>query len=159
MMAFHMRRAELGDMARIQEIVREIWGIGSDFALEEKYGAVGDEGWDRWLVPKVMGRLFEEMDSLWVTEEDGEILGFFSYAMSGARKVGTIHYNGVALAGRGRGLGTAQVEEALAIFREAGMEHACVGTGLNEGHAPARRVYEKCGFEPLVEYVVYSRKL
>ncbi len=50
-------------------------------------------------------------------------------------------------------------EETLETFREAGMEYACVGTGLNEGHAPARHVYEKCGFEPLIEYVMYSQKL
>jgi N-acetylglutamate synthase-like GNAT family acetyltransferase len=154
-----MRRATLDDMSRLQQIVQEIWAIGSDFALEEQYGAVGDEPWDRWLVPKVMSRLYGEMDSLWVTEEDGQIIGFFSYALSSARRVGTVHYNGVALAGRGRGLGTLQVEKILSVFREAGMEVACVGTGLNEGHAPARHVYEKCGFEPLIEYRMYSRKL
>jgi len=154
-----MRRATLDDMPSLQQIVQEIWGIGSDFSLEEKYGAVGDEAWDRWLVPKIMGRLYDEMDNLWVTEDDHQIIGFFSYGMSSARKVGTIHYNGVALAGRGKGIGTLQVEKVLAIFREAGMEIACVGTGLNEGHAPARHVYEKCGFEPLIEYRMYSRKL
>jgi RimJ/RimL family protein N-acetyltransferase len=158
-MAFTMRPATLDDMSRLQEIVREIWGIGADFGLEEKYGSVGDEAWDRWLLPKVMSRLYDEMDNVWVTEEDARIIGFFSYTMSGARKVGTIHYNGVALAGRGKGIGTMQVEKILEIFRAAGMEIACVGTGLNEGHAPARRVYEKCGFETLIEYRMYSQKL
>jgi N-acetylglutamate synthase-like GNAT family acetyltransferase len=158
-MSFTMRRATLTDMPRIQEVVQEIWAIGADFAMEEKYGSVGAEPWDRWLVPKVMSRLWDEMDNVWVTEEDGALLGFFSYAMSGARKVGTIHYNGVAVAARGKGVGSAQVEKCLAMFREAGMEYACVGTGLNEGHAAARRVYEKNGFEPLMEYVMYAQKL
>jgi len=103
------------------------------------------------------------MDNVLVTEEDRVILGFCSYQMSGARKVGTIHYNGVALAARGKGVGTLQVERVLELFRAAGMEYACVGTGLNEGHAPARRparrVYEKNGFEPLIEYVMYARRL
>ena len=158
-MALTMRRATLDDMHRIQEIVREIWAIGSDFALEEMYGSVGGETWDRWLIPKVMSRLYDEMDSVWVTEEDGVILGFCSYTMSSARKVGTVHYNGVALAGRGKGIGTMQVSKILEIFRAAGMEIACVGTGLNEGHAAARRVYEKCGFEPVIEYRMYAQKL
>ena len=39
------------------------------------------------------------------------------------------------------------------------MEYATVGTGLNEGHAPARRVYEKAGFEPVIEYRMYARRL
>jgi len=158
-MPAQMRKATLDDMARIQEIVREIWHIGTDFALEEMYGSVGAEPWDRWLVPKVMSRLYDEMDHVWVTEEDGAIIGFCSYTMSGVRKVGTVHYNGVALAGRGKGIGTMQVQKILEVFRAAGMEIACVGTGLNEGHAPARRVYEKCGFKPVIEYRMYSQKL
>jgi RimJ/RimL family protein N-acetyltransferase len=158
-MPAQMRPATLDDMGRIQEIVREIWHIGTDFALEEMYGSVGDEAWDRWLVPKVMSRLYDELDNVWVTEDDGAIIGFCSYGMSSARKVGTVHYNGVALAGRGKGIGTMQVEKILELFRAAGMEIACVGTGLNEGHAPARRVYEKCGFEPVIEYRMYAQKL
>ena len=112
-----------------------------------------------WLVPKVMSRLWDEMDSVYVTAVDGEIAGFVSFATSAARKVGTIHYNGVAKAYRGLGIGAKQVEFAVEKFREAGMECAAVGTGLNEGHAPARRVYEKAGFETLIEYRMYAMKL
>ena len=158
-MPITMRPAALDDMPRIQQLVQQIWNIGADFVMEEKYGAVGEEQWDRWLVPKVMSRLWEELDNVWVTEEDGALLGFFSYAMGSARKVGTLHYNGVAHEARGRGIGTMQVAKAVAIFREAGMAYACVGTSLNEGHAAARRVYEKNGFEPLIEYVMYARRL
>ena len=155
----NIRRATLDDMPRIQEIVQEIWAIGSDFVMEEKYGPIGDEKWDRWLVPKVMSRLWDEMDSVYVTEVDGEIAGFVSFATSSTRKVGTIHYNGVANAYRGLGIGAKQVEFAVEKLREAGMECAAVGTGLNEGHAPARRVYEKAGFETLIEYRMYAMKL
>ena len=34
-----MRPATLKDMPRLQEIVEEVWAIGSDFALEELYGS------------------------------------------------------------------------------------------------------------------------
>ena len=154
-----IRKATLADMPRIQEIVAEIWHIGTDFTLEEKYGSIGDERWDRWLIPKVMSRLWDEMDNVYVTEAEGEVAGFVSFAISSARKVGTVHYNGVSPAFRGRGIGTRQVEFALERFREAGMEVAAVGTGLNEGHAADRAVYEKVGFEPLMEYVMYAMKL
>ena len=56
-------------------------------------------------------------------------------------------------------MGGRQRERALEILRAAGMQVACVGTGLNEGHAPARRMYEKAGFEPVIEYRMYSRRL
>lgn len=154
-----MRPATPGDMPRLQEIVCAVWAIGSDFALEEKYGSVGDERWDRWLLPKVMSRLWDEIGSILVTEIDGEIAGFVSYAVDHAREVGAIHYNAVDPAFQGHGVGTAQVERILSIFRDEGMKIACVGTGLNEGHAPARRMYEKAGFEPVIEYRMYSRPL
>ena len=154
-----VRAATLDDMPRLQQIVRAVWAIGSDFTLEEKYGAVGDESWDRWLLPKVMSRLWDEIGSVLVTEVEGEIAGFISYAIDRARQVGTIHYNAVDPAFQGRGVGTVQVERVLAIFREQGMRIACVGTGLNEGHAPARRMYEKAGFEPVIEYRMYAREL
>ena len=146
-------------MPRLQEIVQQVWAIGSDFTLEELYGSVGDEGWDRWLVPKVMSRLWDEIGSILVTETDGEIAGFISYAIDRARGVGSVHYNAVDPRFRGRGIGGMQLDRVLDIFREEGMEIACVGTGLNEGHAPARRMYEKAGFEPVIDYRMYSRRL
>ncbi len=158
-MGITMRAGTPADMPRIQEIVEEIWAIGADFVMEEKYGAVGDERWDRWIVPKAVSQIWEEIDSLIVSELDGEVVGFITYAMSSARKVGSIHFNGVSKAGRGKGIGTQQVARVLEVFRDAGMEYACVGTGLNEGHAAARRVYEKCGFERLMDYTMYVQKL
>lgn len=154
-----MRPATLDDMPRLQEIVQQVWAIGSDFTLEEMYGSVGDERWDRWLVPKVMSRLWEEIGSILVTEVDGEIAGFISYALDRARLVGAIHYNAVDPHFQGGGIGGLQVDRVLEIFREAGMEIACVGTGLNDGHAAARRMYEKAGFEPVIDYRMYSRRL
>jgi len=154
-----IRPARPNDMEDIRRIVQRIWAIGSDWVLEERYGSVGDERWDRWLVPKVMARLWEELDHLLVSEVDGQIAGFIAYGTSAARRVGTIHYNGVAPEFRGRGVGTRQVEHVLGLFREAGMEIATVGTGLNEGHAAARRVYEKCGFERVMDYTMYAQKL
>jgi GNAT superfamily N-acetyltransferase len=158
-MAETIRPAKPEDMARIQEIVARIWAIGSDWVLEERYGAIGDERWDRWLVPKVMSRLWDELGTTLVTECDGVVVGFISYGADRLRRVGTIHYNGVAPEYRGRGLGTRQVEHVLSLMREAGMEYAAVGTGLNEGHAAARRVYEQAGFEPVIEYRMYARRL
>ena len=158
-MAETIRPVEPEDMPRIQEIVTQIWAIGSDWVLEEKYGALGDRTWDRWLVPKVMARLWEEIGNTLVTEADGRVVGFIAYGVDRLRRVGTIHYNGVAPECSGRGLGSRQVEHVLALMRQAGMEYATVGTGLNEGHAPARRVYEKAGFEPIIEYRMYARRL
>jgi len=158
-MAETIRPARPEDMPRIQEIVTRIWAIGSDWVLEEKYGAIGDRSWDRWLVPKVMSRLWDEIGTTLVTEADGCVVGFIAYATDRLRGVETIHCNGVAPEYRGCGLGTRQVEHVLSLMRDAGMAYAAVGTGLNEGHAAARRIYEKAGFEPVTEYRMYARRL
>jgi GNAT superfamily N-acetyltransferase len=154
-----MRPAEPDDMPRLQEIVSDVWAIGSDWTLEEKYGALGDRNWDRWLVPRIMARLWDEIGSTLVTERDDRVVGFISYGLDRLRGTGTIHYNAVAPECQGEGIGLWQVEHVLSLMREAGMTHATVGTGLNEGHAPARRMYEKAGFEPVIEYRMYARKL
>jgi len=158
-MEVQMRPAKLSDMPRIQEIVQSVWRIGADWVLEEQFGRIGDESWDRWLVPKAMSRLWEELSCVLVSEIEGEVVGFMSYAVDRAREVGSIHYNAVHPDHQGRGVGTAQVEKALEIFRREGMKYATVGTGLNEGHAPARHMYEKAGFRPVLEYRMYAQEL
>ena len=53
-----------------------------------------------------------------------------------------------------KGLGTELNKFALRKFKECGMKLASLGTGGDEGHAPARRSYEKAGYTalPLVRY-------
>jgi ribosomal protein S18 acetylase RimI-like enzyme len=52
------------------------------------------------------------------------------------------------------GVGRALTEHALDQIRAAGCSVAVVGTGGDPGHAPARALYEACGFTslPLVNY-------
>ena len=52
------------------------------------------------------------------------------------------------------GIGTELNITALERMKAAGMKLAVVGTGGDEGHAPARRSYEKAGYTalPLVRY-------
>ena len=75
------------------------------------------------------------------------------------RCIGTILNNAVDPAAQGQGVGTAMYERVLTLFRDAGMEYARVHTGLDEGHAPARRAYEKAGFDLSIPDVTYYQKL
>ena len=50
-------------------------------------------------------------------------------------------------------------ERVLELFREARMEYARVRTSLDEGHAPARRAYEKAGFDRSLPDVTYFLEL
>ena len=57
-------------------------------------------------------------------------------------------------AAQDRGTGTALTEFATAWLRDAGMRIAMVETGGDDGHAAARRVYERAGYAllPVARY-------
>ena len=57
-------------------------------------------------------------------------------------------------ASQGQGVGHALTEHALSQIRDAGCDLAVVKTGGDDGHAPARALYESEGFTalPLVRY-------
>ena len=48
---------------------------------------------------------------------------------------------------------------ALDYFRREGMKMAMVHTGLDEAHAPARKAYERMGFDRTIPEVLYFKML
>ncbi len=89
-------------------------------------------------------------DSGWevyVGEVEGTVVGFVSLQMDRETRIGEIGLNAVDPDWAGRGLGTRMYFFALARIREEGMRVATVSTGGDPSHAPARRAYEKAGFQ------------
>ncbi len=95
----------------------------------------------------------------YLTVLDGEIAGFIHFTYDAASGLGTISNNAVAASFRGRGIGPRQYEFVFGLLRSLGAKGVRVTTGLDEGHAPARRAYEKAGFEAKTESVTYFKKL
>lgn len=89
-------------------------------------------------------------------EESGQISGFLTFQLDEAHKVGIISNNAVDVAFKGKGIAQKLYAKAFEIFREKGMTLARVTTGLDEAHAPARKAYERAGFDrsgmPSVSY-------
>ena len=96
---------------------------------------------------------------VWVCQLDDRVVGFISFRLECDKAIGTISNNGLMPEYVGRGLGRLMYEAVLAHFRKAGMRHAHVQTGLDEGHAPARRAYKRLGFDIAHEMVNYYMKL
>lgn len=90
-----------------------------------------------------------------VAEAAGEVAGFASYRTDADTGIGKIGNNAVAPEYQGRGIGTLLYERVLAGMREAGMDVAQVTTGGDPSHAPARRAYEKAGFNRALPSVTY----
>ena len=90
---------------------------------------------------------------------DGEVAGFITYHMDFETKNGEIWENAVDSDYKGMGIGTKLYEFVMIIMKENGMEYITVTTGGDDGHAPARRAYEKAGFEKFLPSVKYFKKL
>ena len=93
-----------------------------------------------------------------MTERGGEVIGFLTWRLHRGMAWGDIN-NAVAPEHQNAGIGTAQVHHALAVFRAEGLKAARVMTGGDPGHAPARAMYRKAGFERSLPYVEYFMEL
>ena len=82
-----------------------------------------------------------------VAETDGAVAGFIFTFVDAKRKTGEIGLNAVDPALQGRGIGRAMYEFALKDLKARGAEIACVGTGGDDSHAPARGAYASVGFD------------
>jgi ribosomal protein S18 acetylase RimI-like enzyme len=87
-----------------------------------------------------------------VAELDGCVVGFIAYELKG--ETGEVVLLAVHPEFQKRGIATQLNQAALDEMKAAGMKMAVVETGGEEGHAPARRAYEKVGYTglPLVRY-------
>ncbi len=96
----------------------------------------------------------DRKNTTWVGEVEGKVVGFVAYVLDQDKQTGEVLLLAVHPDYQNDGLGTELSFLALEKMQEAGMRLAVVGTGGDEGHAPARRSYEKAGFSglPLVRY-------
>lgn len=96
----------------------------------------------------------DERITTWVAEVAGRVVGFVAYELNDNTKNAEVHLLAVHPEYQNHGIGTELNILALQKMKESGMKLAALGTGGDEGHAPARRSYEKAGYTglPLVRY-------
>jgi ribosomal protein S18 acetylase RimI-like enzyme len=87
-----------------------------------------------------------------VAQVDGRVVGFLSYELKG--ETGEVVLLAVHPEYQRRGIATQLNVAGLAEMKAAGMKMAVVETGGEDGHAAARRAYDKAGYTglPLVRY-------
>ena len=90
---------------------------------------------------------------------EGTVAGFISYRVDESTKTGEILENAVDSRFSGMGIGTMMYNFVIEKMREEGMLFAVVTTGADNTHAPARRSYEKAGFEKYLSSVKYFREI
>lgn len=92
---------------------------------------------------------------------DGVLAGFCSWRIENVPggKGGVVGLNGVADAFKGRGLGFVMQNYIVRDMLAHDICYAKVLTGLDDGHAPARRTYEKSGFDRSIPTTTYYMEL
>lgn len=154
-----IRKALPSDITAACEIAKECWADIYAGYREQ----LGDEIYDIvYSVDPLLTKAAKiksaiEEGRVFVAECDGRICGFSSFTVDG--KLGYLKENGVSSAFRGRKIATKLYDAVFERLREAGCEAVRVGTGLDDAHAPARRAYEKAGFEASLSSITYYKKL
>ena len=161
-----VREVRPEDKERLFEISRQQWTI-----INENYKAlIGDElyaiffGTVKDSVETVPAAIVERMETperFVVTEIDGVVAGYATYRVvdSYGYKCGIVGYNAVDNNYKGRGIAGRQYAMIYKKMMDEGCVSARVHTGLDEKHAPARRAYEKSGFEKNLPDVNYFMML
>ena len=158
-----IRAAEPEDQEALEELRQQAFApVFSSFRQ-----ILGDEIYDRAqkredeAQSEILASMFST-DSDWklfVVKVEGEIVGFVSLQLNSKTRVGEIGLNAVMPLHAGKGIGTQMYEFAIEEMRTAGMKVATVATGGDDSHTPARRAYEKAGFNVKIPSVWMCRTI
>jgi GNAT superfamily N-acetyltransferase len=113
------------------------------------------EDWRGYQARSVSETLAAAANRTWVALVDGRTSGFAVATVADPdRGLGEIVMLAVDPGSQGHGVGLALTDHATAWLRDAGMLVAMIGTGGDPGHAAARRLYERAGYDlmPIARY-------
>jgi GNAT superfamily N-acetyltransferase len=163
MSKLHFRNARPDELGRLDAIRRAAFApVFASFR-----SILGDEIYDlaQRREDEAQGGLLRSLlapDSGWtvyVAESADEVVGFVAVQLNHETHVGEIGLNAVDPTRAGKGIGSAIYRFALARMKEEGMKVATVATGGDPSHAPARRAYQKAGFDLEIPSVWMCKKL
>ena len=155
---YTIRRATKADADAVLNIACRCWETIYDGYRKILGDELYESIYDNPLELKMKDILQEILeDRTFVAELDGVICGFASYRIDG--KTGVVGHNAVMPEYKGRGIAGKLYERVFEAFREHGCTMATVLTGLDDGHAPARKAYQKMGFEVGLPSIRYYKKL
>lgn len=100
-----------------------------------------------------------EANRAYIALADNAVAGFITYRPSGIVDMVQIGYNAVDSDFKGLGIGTKMYDYVLNLAKAEGYKFAMVHTDLDEMHAPARRSYQKAGFNCGLPEITYYMHL
>ena len=155
---YKIRWAAEEDCIAVLEIARQCWE-----PIYESYKKILGEELYTVVYPNAMDVKQEKVRAAviegraFVAESQGSICGFATFYVGG--QVGTLTNNGVAPNYKGNGIAGKLYERIFEELRQRKCTVVGVVTGLDDAYAPARRAYEKMGFEAGLPSIQYYKKL
>ncbi len=144
------------DKEAIIAITKAAWGgVAFSKIVEDRYGVRGGKPWWQHKVKSILKNMESNPDRFFVAEYEGKVVGYALYSSDPDSKIGRVRDNAVSPDFGGKGIGAAMHRAVLRALKESGMELAQVTTGLAEGFAPARKMYERQGFKEVQRHVDY----
>lgn len=128
--------------------------------IGEEFYSVKFENWEENKGNSILNRAFSGDPDIccFSAVADGRIAGFLTSRIDASgEQLLTVCDNCVSPEFAGKGIGSSMYRRIIAEAKNRGARYAAVETGLDVGHAPARRAYEKAGFTRsiAVETVTY----
>ena len=148
---FSIRRPTAEECLRFAEIAVEawqpIWAASRRMQGDELFAAMGDVAKSKYdATLKLLTDPAAFGYGLFCGNEPAGFCAWRIAAVPGG-KCGVVSLNGISDAYKGRGLGHLMQNFVTRDMLSNGISYAKVLTGGDEGHAPARRTYEKAGFD------------
>lgn len=157
-----LRAQREGDVAALVALAQRSWDdveAAVDATLGSPLDRLVTPSWAAHHESVVRGACESPAASVVVAEEsDGRLVGFVGYrvhpASEGMSAYGEVEVIAVAPEARGRGVGRALLDRAVTDLRADGVPVIMLETGGDDGHAPARALYESAGFRrlPVAQY-------
>lgn len=153
-----VRRYEPGDEERVVEItVGSFDGVSIDQGIERVCGPVAGRGW-RWRKGlSIRDDIAADPDGVFVAEADGAVVAVITSRADARTGIGWIANIATDPAYRGRGVGRALMDAALAYLRERGMRAAKIET--LEQNDIGRAFYPSAGFQEVARQIHYAMDL
>jgi ribosomal-protein-alanine N-acetyltransferase len=156
---YHIRRATEKDGGAIEAINRRAWvgNITTYELLERRHGPVGGCPWTERVMADIAAHLARPDVTTFVAEKSGRVIGYAAAQIrpDGQSDVGVVSYNAVDPGFRGLGVGTSLLQHVMSYLKQQGARVLEVVT--LDTDEPARRLYERMGFQELVRLVYYTK--
>ena len=156
-----MREYSSGDLKQVIDIANAAWQpiremsrktLGDAIAnLLNPDGDAGSKG------IQVKDQIESGFYGIAVCEHDEQVVGFITWHIEGC--IDEICNNAARPDTGLKGIGQTMYHFVLDEFRKIGVKAVKVTTGLDLAHAPARRAYERAGFQRHLDFTTYYMEL